>query len=70
MSDELKGWRPIDTAPGDGTFLVYLPDEPRGKQMQVATWHPNVKVIGHVFAFDLTKPTHWMPLPDPPKETK
>lgn len=58
-------WQPIETAPEHGQFLVYMPDEPRNK-IQAAEWHPNVKVIGNLFAFDLTKPTHWMPLPEPP----
>lgn len=59
-------WQPIETAPVDGLFLVYMPDEPPHSRFHVARWHPNAKVIGHVFAFDLTKPTHWMPLPEPP----
>lgn len=60
-------WQPIETAPEHGEFLVYMPDEPRRKT-QAAEWHPNVKVIGNHFAFDLTKPTHWMPLPEPPQQ--
>lgn len=59
-------WRPIETAPEEGVFLVYMPDETM--KFQVARWRPNVKVIGNVFAFDLTKPSHWRPLPPPPTE--
>ena len=58
-------WQPIETIPPEGEFLVFMPGE--RMKIQVAKWHPNVKVIGNVFAFDLTKPTHWMPLPEPPK---
>ncbi len=58
-------WQPIETAPKDGTFLVYMPNE--RIKVQAARFHPNVKVIGGVFAFELTKPTHWMPLPEPPE---
>lgn len=64
--ETVRGWQPIETAPEDGLFLVYMPNEPPHSMFQVARWHPNAKVIGHVFAFDLTKPTHWMPLPSPP----
>lgn len=60
-------WQPIETAPEYGEFLVYMPDEPRRK-IQAASWHPNVKVIGDHFDYDRTRPTHWMPLPDPPTE--
>ena len=58
-------WQPIETAPKDGQFLVYMPTDDR-QPMQVAKWHPNVKVIGGVFAFDAEPPTHWMPLPSAP----
>lgn len=62
----MSEWQPIETAPEHGQFLVYMPDEPFNK-IQAATFHANYKVIGNHFAFDLTKPTHWMPLPDPPE---
>jgi hypothetical protein len=61
----VSNWQPIETCPTEGQFLVYMPDEPTDK-IQAANYHPNVKVIGNHFAFDLTKPTHWQPLPDPP----
>lgn len=57
-------WMPIETAPEFGEFLVYLPHE--RVKIQTAKWHPNAKVIGNVFAFDMSKPTHYMPLPAPP----
>ena len=60
-------WMPIENAPEEGQFLVYMPDDQR-QPIQVAKWHPNVKVIGNVFAFDSHKPTHWMPLPQPPND--
>lgn len=66
MSDEMK-WLPISEAPEIGTFLVFMPDEQRANlRIQVARWHPNVKIIGSCFAFDCTKPTHFMPLPPEP----
>ncbi|WP_229011627.1 DUF551 domain-containing protein [Paraburkholderia gardini] len=64
----MSDWQPIETAPAEGQFLVYMPDEKR-QPIQVARWHPNVKIIGGAFAFDLPPPTHWMPLPEPPTGT-
>ena len=61
----VRGWLPIETAPEEGQFLVYMPEDKRCP-IQVAKWHPNVKVIGNQFAFDQPKPTHWMPLPEAP----
>jgi hypothetical protein len=61
-------WRPIETAPETGVFLVYMPEE--RTKFQVANFHPNVRVIGNCFAFDLTKPSHWMPLPAAPEDSK
>ena len=62
-------WQPIETAPRDGTpFLVWLPKKSLGSHVHAATFHPNVKCVGHQFAFDLeSQPTHWMPLPEPPQ---
>lgn len=64
---KMAGWMPIETAPEKGVFLVYMPTADRdGDRIQVAVWHPNVKVVGHLFAFDCAPITHWMPLPAPP----
>ncbi len=60
-------WQPIETAPEDGEFLVYMPEE--RTRIQSAKFRQNVKTIGGAFAFDLTKPSHWMPLPPPPAIT-
>lgn len=59
------GWRPIETAPKDGTeVLVYVPrrlgaiyaaaSNPTGNQW----WARNMGDL---------RPTHWMPLPTPPE---
>ena len=64
---QAEGWAAIETAPQEGVFLVYMPDEARpARRVQVADWHPNVKVVGGLFAFDCAPITHWMPLPPPP----
>lgn len=62
-------WQPISSALRDGVFLVYMPDELRPYQTMYTNKN-GVAVIGGCFAFDLTKPTHWLPLPPPPKESE
>ena len=64
---QAEGWQSIETAPKEGVFLVFMQDEVRpARRMQVANWHPNVKIVGGLFAFDCAKVTHWRPLPPPP----
>ena len=73
MSDK---WQPIETAPKDGTqILVWSPyrhtcvtwysgqydDQPHGW----IDWFTGKEYGGNWYAH---KATHWMPLPDPPKE--
>jgi len=61
-----EGWRPIETAPNEGDFLVYMPSEP--SKVQAAWRNKNgVFVIGGAFAFDISKPTYWMPMPPAPQ---
>jgi hypothetical protein len=70
-------WQPIETAPKDGTRILGC-IAPEGNMRyytpQVAVWacyHPNARgaecwrsseIGGHILT-----PTHWMPLPEPPK---
>lgn len=64
-------WLPIETAPKDTEVLVFMPGEGRmgrihrGIQAKISNGH--IWMIGHHFAYDLSPPTHWMPLPDPPE---
>lgn len=54
-------WRPIDTAPRDGTMvLLHRPDG----VMLVGAFNTRAGVWVHIK--DPT-PTHWMPLPEPPE---
>ena len=62
----MSEWQPIETAPEGESLLVYMPTDKRNP-IQVARWGKHTKVIGNQFAFDMEKPTHWMPLPEPPK---
>ena len=65
----MSDWQPIETAPKDGTpMLVYLAEVMVNSYVQVATFHPNISIVGGQFAFDAPQATHWMPLPEPPKE--
>lgn len=73
-----QDWQPIETAPRDGTRVLLWacdPCYPKGKPLvgyfENNKWH----LSGHEFTecwinnFDeYFNPTHWMPLPEPPKE--
>lgn len=59
-----QGWRPIDTAPQDGTlFLAYAPSYAGLPAMQsLCAWHSDAG-----FCIDeLRTASYWMPLPMPP----
>jgi len=63
---KVEGWRPIDTAPKDGsTVLAYSPvDGPftsrwEGRIWQGQPWRPYKEALK-------ANPTHWMPLPSAP----
>lgn len=50
-------WRPIKTAPRDGTKVLVC----YANKYIATDWYP----FRH-----LDEPTHWMPLPEPPKVRK
>ena len=66
-------WKPIDSAPRDGTaFLGFLPQFGgyiADQRIQRCTWSG---WGGGVWDCQFEKggrgPTHWMPLPEPPKQ--
>lgn len=62
-------WLSIETVPYDGKpVLVYLESEMLGSRMHTATYHKNITIIGGRFHFDCPIATHWMPLPEKPRE--
>lgn len=58
-------WQPIETAPKDGTDILVYEKYKDSEYIVVASNH------GFYWAFDdrdtEINPTHWMPLPEPPK---
>jgi len=57
-----KEWHPIDTAPADGRYLVWLEEPMFGSQIQVAECHSNMRIIaGCSYPTYTSRPTHWMP---------
>lgn len=64
----LMRWRPIDTAPKDGTDILIFA---WGNSQIVVSYdesnamHPWRTLDG--IGYHKDSPTHWMPLPEPPK---
>lgn len=61
-----EGWQPIETAPKDGKPILGVVD---GDVGEISWWNGTYKQHW-IFTFDdeyeSVKPTHWMPLPQPP----
>ena len=59
-------WQPIDTAPKDGTrVLLWL--VPTAIAMPFG-WRGG-RWMGDDYPLNMAEPSHWMPMPEPPKET-
>ena len=56
-------WQPIETAPNEGFFLVFAHDE-----IFMAIRSQNFSGFAIAYDGEGIQPTHWMPLPPPPKE--
>lgn len=75
---ERMQWRPIETAPKDGTIvLVFAISEgdpyDRPSTIAEAWWGCGGETLTHWAGIGLTawhRPTHWIPIPPPPGETK
>lgn len=62
----MTAWLPIETAPQEGSFLVYMPKAHKGKRVQTCVAHPMLTIIGGCFAFDMPPRTLWAPIPPLP----
>ena len=69
-------WQPIETAPKDGTWiLVYKPFKLYGfndskwfVDKYIVRWDDECWNISMTFEDKVIYPTHWMPLPEQPKQ--
>lgn len=69
-------WMPIETAPKDGTQYLafgcgvfFLENRPPNHFPGEWTWNASRNQWrGHAHLSPLNDATHWMPLPEPPKE--
>ena len=64
---EPDDWQPIETAPKDGTFILVAVSGDFALHIMLVWWidgwcwdMTNTPIVG--------EPTHWMPLPEPPKK--
>lgn len=73
--DDAHGvWQPIETAPKDGRRFIAAEQDDEGWFVGVCLWckTPHVPLYGFHFEhgdpenWDISKPTHWAPLPEPP----
>jgi hypothetical protein len=65
-------WQPIETAPKDGTeVLIFQRIKDQGEKdllhLAVASWEGSYW-DDRIDMPPWPKPTHWMPLPDPPND--
>lgn len=63
----MSEWKPIDTAPTNGRSFLVFDMMPHRKRVVVAERTFYGEVLSVPGRYQL-HPTHWMPLPDPPKE--
>lgn len=61
-----RTWQPIETAPKDGTMVLAC-WAGSGIHPIVSRWLKNSERWTHPFNKPVNPPTHWMPLPEPPK---
>ena len=66
----MSGWRPIETAPKDGTLILAYARRERKPHIRVTWWRTAKDGAGYIgwgeFNERYWPPTHWQPLPDPP----
>jgi hypothetical protein len=60
-------WQPIETAPTGKLLILFYPETVTGWQKSV---QPEMIRVDHHPVGHPRKPTHWLPLPKPPKQVK
>ena len=55
-------WQPIETAPMDGTNVLVTD----GEGVDIG-WHDEFDAADDPWCGWIKHPTHWMPMPEPPK---
>ena len=74
---QMLRWRPIGSAPKDGTEVVlcgivgiYKPSDPIDEKYDfaIAGWNQNNWIIHSNEDVIFYNPTHWMPIPEPPHD--
>ena len=65
----MSEWQPIETAPKDNkSILGYHPFSTGSFRILTMLWDRNYRTWrADVHSYIHFKPTHWMPIPDPPK---
>ena len=65
-----REWKPIDTAPKDGTIVLFAGefDYPNDWRIKMGYWAA-YENEWHLFGGSW-KPSHWMPLPAPPSNAE
>lgn len=67
----MSEWQPIETAPKDGTPILVACPYSSGVAVENVRWIDRPRARGwrfHNYGPALgVQPTHWMPLPEPPK---
>ena len=63
----MADWQPIETAPRDWSdVLLYVPDLASDWRHVCEGYYDADEAIWRSPVFLSVKPTHWMPLPEPP----
>lgn len=65
MSEAWPKWRPIETAPKDGTLVIIY--DPRSHRAYACGFEFGIWQTGVWDSRGPVSPTHWLPLPPPPE---
>jgi hypothetical protein len=66
IGDAMTAWQPIETAPQEKLVILYAPGwdpEVTAGKYEFGEWREG----GYGECMIARNPTHWMPLPEPPK---